>query len=84
MHQIKNTPDNTELLREYSSKNFEIGDGGESPSQRTVSLQNALKKLEDLARKYPADQRYKLRCTCTDTRECFMVTSAGEIERHEC
>jgi hypothetical protein len=84
MHQIKNTPDNTALLREYSGKNFEIGDGGESPSQKVISLQSALKKMENLSRTYPADQRYKLRCTCIDTKECFMITSEGEIKKHEC
>ena len=84
IYTIKSTPDNTALLREYSLKNFTVGDGDESPSQKVVSLQSALKTMEDLSKKIPADQRWKLRCTCTDTKECFMVTSAGDIEKHEC
>ncbi|MBP6879622.1 MAG: hypothetical protein KBF62_02965 [Candidatus Pacebacteria bacterium] len=83
MHQIKNTSENAKILVEYAGKRFQIGDG-EMPYQYKVGLQNALSALEEIERKYPADQRYKLRCTCTDTKECFMVTSAGEIEKHEC
>ena len=77
MHQIKNTSENAKILVEYAGKRFQIGDG-EMPYQYKVGLQNALSALEEIERKYPADQR------CTDTKECFMVTSAGEIEKHEC
>ena len=51
IYTIKSTPDNTALLREYSLKNFTVGDGDESPSQKVVSLQSALKTMEDLSKK---------------------------------